>query len=282
MDKKNNGSSSFFTVIVTVYNCEKYIIETLKSIECQTFTDYEVIIVEDCSVDRSYELVKNFIHGRSKWSLYRNEKNSGVGYSRNRAFSLAEGQFVAILDSDDVWMRDKLEKQYELMKHGDVDLCYTAYSFMDTESKDMNFNYRVKPEVTYKALLKENYIGCSTAVVSKKIAKSIRMNENMINEDFYFWLQVLKEGYVGKGITEPLVKYRIHEKARSYNKFKAAYNRFTMYRESEQLSFGWRWFYFFHYSTRALIKFVRLFWRSKLGVRSSLNSNESEVQSDRA
>lgn len=276
MSMESNASSTTFSVIVTAYNCEKYILETMESIVAQTFTDYDVIIVEDCSVDRTREIIENFIAGKDNWKMYGNEKNRGVGYSRNRAFSLAKGRFVAILDSDDIWLEDKLFRQYQVMKDGGIDLCYSAYSYIDTDSKDMNYTYKVKSEVSYRSLMKENYIGCSTAVITNKIAKSNKMKENMLNEDFYFWLQVLKQGCVGKGIMQPLVKYRIHEKGRSYNKFKAAQNRFMIYRESEQLPLGTRWFCFLNYAVRATSKFMMLYWRSRFNAANNDKNKADE------
>lgn len=269
MDMSMNATGNMFSIVVTAYNCEKYIVETMKSIEDQTFKDYHVIIVEDCSLDRTPNLIEEYIRDKVHWKMYKNEKNRGVGYSRNRAFSLATGKFVAILDSDDVWLKDKLDQQYQVLKNGDVDLCYSSYSYMDAASNDMNFTYRTKAQVSYQALLKENYIGCSTAVISNEIAKTNKMKENMLNEDFFFWLQVLKQGYVGKGILQPLVKYRIHDKGRSYNKFKAAYNRYFIYRQSEGLSLLARCFYFMNYALRATRKFMMVYWHSKFNQKSN-------------
>lgn len=269
MDDIAKNTTSFFTVIVAAYNCEEYVLETLKSIDAQTFKDYDVLIVEDCSTDATRELIERFVAEKANWKMYKNEQNRGVGYSRNRAFSLAEGRFIAILDSDDVWLADKLARQFEVLKSGTVDLCYSSYSYIDMDSHDMNYTYRVKEAVSYKSLLKENYIGCSTAVISNQIAKNNKMKENMLNEDFFFWLQILKQGAVGEGIVKPLVKYRIHEKGRSYNKFKAAANRFSFYRENEKFSIGRRWFYFLNYAVRATFKFIKIYFSSKFSRRKN-------------
>ncbi|BES66417.1 glycosyltransferase family 2 protein [Gottschalkiaceae bacterium SANA] len=264
MDMKVNAREKMFSVIVTAYNCEKYILETLESIDAQSFNDYQVIIIEDCSLDSTPDLIKEYIAGKEAWKMYKNERNRGVGYSRNRAFSLASGRFVAILDSDDVWLENKLDQQYQVLKDGDIDLCYSSYAYIDADSNDLHFTYRTKSQVTYQSLLKENYIGCSTAVISNQIAKTNKMKENMLNEDFFFWLQVLKQGYVGKGILQPLVKYRIHDKGRSYNKFKAAYNRYFIYRQNEELSLACRIFYFINYAFRATRKFSRVYLHALL------------------
>ena len=269
MDMNAQASENMFSIIVTAYNCEKYIVETMESIEAQTFKDYDVIIVEDCSLDNTRDRIEEYIRDKEHWTLHVNEKNRGVGYSRNRAFSLATGKFIAILDSDDVWLEDKLDQQYQVLKNGDVDLCYSSYAYMDAASNDMHFSYRTKPQVTYHSLLKENFIGCSTAVISNEIAKTNKMKENMLNEDFLFWLQVLKQGYVGKGILQPLVKYRIHEKGRSYNKFKAAYNRYSIYRHNEGLSVLARCFYFMNYVIRATRKFMMVYWCSLLNQKNN-------------
>ncbi len=231
MEVKKN---CFFSVIVTAFNCEKYILETLKSIDAQTFKDYETIIINDFSEDNTEKIIRDFIN-KENWSLYSNNKNEGVVYSRNKAFEFAKGKYIAIIDGDDVWENDKLEKQYEILKNSDIGLCYTSYSFIDENAKSKRYIYKIKETATYSSLLKENYIGTSTAVFKTEYIKKFKMHPDVAHEDYYYWLTLLKNGAKAQGIIEPLVKYRIHGEGRSYNKLQAAKNRFKIYRLYEKL-----------------------------------------------
>ena len=247
-----------FSVIVTAYNCEKYIIEALESVEKQTFKDYEVIVIDDKSNDTTHNLISEFIHDKINWALYINDVNKGVVYSRNKAIMLSKGKYIAILDGDDVWEKEKLEKQYQILKDDEIGLCYTSYSFIDEQSKSIKYVYRTKETARYNSLLMENYIGCSTVVLKSEIAKEYKMNHNVAHEDYYYWLTILKDGIKAKGILEPLVRYRIHDKSRSYNKFKAALARFNIFYKFEKLGLLRSILFFIYYSINATKKYISL------------------------
>ena len=255
MEAENNY---FFSVIVTAFNCEKYILETLKSIEKQTFQDYETIIIDDYSQDNTRSIINGFLE-KENWSLYSNRKNMGVVFSRNKAFELAKGKYIAIIDGDDVWEKDKLEKQYEILKNNDIGLCYTSYSFIDEDSKHKKYIYKTKETATFNSLLKENYIGASTAVFKTEFVKKFKMDPSVVHEDYYYWLTLLKNGVKAQGIVEPLVKYRIHIQGRSYNKLEAAKNRFRIYRQHEKFSLIKSIVYFDSYVFHAIIKYLLMY-----------------------
>ena len=248
----------FFSIIVTAYNSEKYIIEALKSVESQTYRNFEVLIIEDNSEDNTHNLISDFIRYRSNWKLYSNGQNKGIVYSRNRAFDLAIGKYIAILDGDDVWEKEKLEKQYQILKDDEFGLCYTSYSFINEQSTPVKYVYHTKEIASYKSLLMENYIGCSTAVLKSDIAKGYKMNHNVAHEDYYYWLTLLKNGIKAKGIAEALTKYRIHDKSRSYNKMKSAKDRFVIYQKFEKLGLIKTLWNFFLYSCRSSWKYFKI------------------------
>ncbi len=245
-----------FSVVVTTYNYKDYIMETLQSIDRQSFEAFEVIIIEDCSSDITPNIIKRYIQDKPYWTMYNNERNMGVGYSRNRGFTLASGQYIAIIDGDDIWMKDKLLLQYHELRRIEADFCYSSYSIINHRSEDISFTYRTRLKAQYNTLLKENYIGCSTAVFSTKIISQVKMKENILNEDFCFWLQILKLGYTGIGIRESLVQYRLHENSRSYNKLKVAKNRFEIYRKVEKMSILVSVYSFIIYAVKAAIKYA--------------------------
>ena len=249
--------------MITCHNLEKFIIETLESVDNQTLTDYEVIIVDDCSADNSYNIVKNYIEDKENWSLHKTPMQSGVAQSRNLCFELCKGKYVAVLDGDDVWATCKLEKQYEFMQKHTIDMCYSSYSFINDESKSLNYTYKTKGTAEYGTLLKENYIGCSTVVLSARLAKEFNMDPESKAEDYSFWLNVLKQGYEAMGIIDPLVMYRLHHSSRSYNKVHAAKARFLVLRKNEQIGLLKSLYLFAHYAIKALRKFAHL-WTSLL------------------
>lgn len=255
---KDDLKSIFFSIIITAYNCDAYILETLKSVESQTYKNYEVIIIDDNSIDKTYEIISCFIKGKGNWKLYSNDINKGVVYSRNKSFDLAKGKYIAILDGDDVWEKEKLEKQYKIVNNSEIGLCYTSYSFINEKSQPIKYVYKTKETATYNSLLKENYIGCSTVVLKADIGKKIKMNHGAAHEDYYYWLTLLKNGIKSKGIMDPLVKYRVHEKSRSYNKLRAARNRFNIYYRFEGLGLYKSIRCFIVYSFTALIKYSRI------------------------
>lgn len=259
---RDQREQHFFTVVIAVYNCEKYILQTLKSVSEQTCTDYEVVIVDDCSTDRTNEIISGYIGDKADWHLYRNEINIGVALSRNKAFDLSEGEYIAILDGDDVWYPEKLECQKAIIMAEKVQLCYTSYSFIDEDSKRYSYIYQTKRQANYQSLLKENYIGCATAVFSSEIAKTHPMDPDVAHEDYLYWLTILKNGHKALGIQEPLAYYRIHSKGRSDDKVKASGNRFDIYYRHEKLGLIRSVFYFLCYGANALIKHMKLRQRS--------------------
>jgi teichuronic acid biosynthesis glycosyltransferase TuaG len=195
--------------------------------------------------------------------MYVNEVNKGVVYSRNRAFDLAAGRYIAILDGDDVWEKTKLEKQYDVLKDDAIDLCYSSYSYINEHSTPIRYIYHTREAGSYRSLLRENYIGCSTAVIKAYIAKNVKMNGNVSHEDYYYWLNLLKQDVAARGIDEPLVRYRIHSKSRSYNKIKAARNRFIIYYKYLDLGVFKSTFFLLVYFIKAAKKYFNIYMKKR-------------------
>lgn len=253
----------FFSIVIAAYNAEKYILDTLVSVNNQTFDNYEVIIIDDASTDLTVCLVEEYIKNNVKFSLYCNEKNLGVARSRNIGFDKAKGEYIALLDADDLWLPRKLEKQHQLVQTMDVDITYTSYEMIDELSNSLNRVYVTKDKLSYSDLLKENYIGCSSAVFKKCITKKISMDPNYAHEDFAFWLECLRKGYTGVGLLEPLVKYRILDGSRSHNKRKAFVERFRILHHREKISIFYSVYVLLFYSINGFKKYWRLNSESK-------------------
>lgn len=219
------------SVIMPVYNAQRFLKDAIDTVLSQSFSDFELIVVDDCSTDGSYEILLGYRGNDERVRVYKNEENRGVSYTRNFGVSKAENDYIAFIDSDDMWEKDKLFKQIELInQHEEVDICYTGSAFVDTDSKRSNYIFKVPTQVSYKELLKQNVISCSSALVKKKWLIKYPMAHDSMHEDFAVWLSVLKDGGVARGVDEPLLVYRVDRNSKSGNKFKSMKMTYRVYK----------------------------------------------------
>lgn len=213
---------------MAAYNSENTIKEAIDSVLCQTYKNYELIIVDDGSNDNTIKIVNSYDDKRIV--LIKNDSNLGVSLSRKKALDNSKGKYIAILDSDDKWTSDKLEKQVNLLKETNCPLIYTGSAFIDENDNKIDYVLEVPTSVTYKELLRQNILSNSSALVRKDLyLKHYSSGDNM-HEDFATWLNILKEIYKAVGINEPLLIYRVSSNSKSGNKFKSAIMNFNTYR----------------------------------------------------
>ena len=208
------------SIIMAAYNTEKTIEQAINSVLSQTYTNFELLVVNDCSTDRTAELVKSIAAKDSRVRLISNVKNSGVSYTRKHGLEEAKGSWIAILDSDDAWAPKKLEKQIDLQRRTNADLLFTGSAFMDSDGQPIDWYLHAPAEVTYRQLLKQNVLSNSSALVRKELYA----------KHFAIWLSILKKGMKAYGVDEPLLIYRITKSSKSGNKFKAAKMNWNTYR----------------------------------------------------
>lgn len=322
----------FFSIIIPMYNCEKTIEYTLESVLKQSFKDYEIIIINDCSTDDSLNVLNKYINSTkfannfndveavnnfneveavyksdnseptnrldnfepvsrsnviinennhdntkiinnsqktkiennsdksriidysNKLRIVCNEKNLGVAKTRNKGFELAKGKYIALLDSDDIWDSNKLEIQKKYIDETNCDICCTSYDFINDMGETIKKPYIIPSKISYKTLLKENVIGCSTVAIRRSLLNSNSMNKKYYHEDYALWLNLTRSGANVVGIEDVLMHYRIIENSRSYKKSSAAINRFKIYIEQEKLGVFKAIFYFLCYSVNGLRK----------------------------
>lgn len=219
------------SVIMPVYNASSFLAQSVESVLNQTYKDFEFIVIDDCSTDNSYEILCEYAKLDSRITVYKNEQNRGVSYTRNFGVKKAKGEYIALIDSDDIWKEDKLSKQLELIKkYPDTDLCYTGSAYIDTNNKMSDFVFRVPSKVDYKTLLKQNVASCSSVVIKKAWLIKYPMAHDSMHEDFAVWLSVLKDGGVARGIDEPLLIYRVDKSSKSGNKFKSMKMTYRVYK----------------------------------------------------
>ena len=233
------------SIVMPLYNCEDFIMESIKSVFQQTYENWELIIVDDGSTDQSYALVKRLSQLQSRIKLYRMKKNMGVASVRNYATKIAKGEYIAFLDCDDLWTPEKLEKQISFMQQGDILLSYTSYIAISKGGTQIGI-YSVPPKVTYIDMLRTSLIGTLTMIYNAKELGKYYF-ENQGHEDYILKLQILKHIECAKGLVEPLAKYRISDNSLSRNKIKTALWQWNIYREHENLPLWKSFCYFIQY-----------------------------------
>ena len=219
------------SIVMPAYNAAKTIRDSIKSVQAQTFQDWELIVIDDGSKDCTVDIIREIAAADNRIRFLQNKKNSGASYTRNRAVELARGEWIAFLDSDDLWMPEKLEKQLELSKkYPDMVVCYTASSFIDDEGNPYDYILPAIEQLTYKQLLRKNLMSCSSVLIRASVMKGIKMPNDKMHEDYYVWLTVVKECCVAYGINEPLLIYRLCANSKSSNRIKSAKMLFNSYR----------------------------------------------------
>jgi teichuronic acid biosynthesis glycosyltransferase TuaG len=220
------------------YNAEKTIDDSIRSVISQTYQNWELIIVDDFSSDRTKEIVLGCAVLNPKIKYFRLNSNTGSPSApRNKALSLAQGEYIAFLDSDDKWYENKIELQLSFMIKYNCKFTYTSYDILDTTSL-AKCTYIAKDSADYFNLLKNNHIGCLTVMVKKDLLESCTFLDKG-HEDFIFWLQLLKKGVVArKVLAPPLAEYRIESGSRSSNKIKALKSLWLVYYKFEKLGFS--------------------------------------------
>ena len=223
------------SIVTPVYNAERFIKETIDSVIAQTYKNWEMILVDDCSSDSSAEIIDEYVISDSRIKYMKNAENSGAAVSRNAGIEAAEGQYIAFVDSDDVWESEKLEKQLEFMKEKGYGFTFTSYRYVMEDGSVTDKTARAIEKINYNGLLKNTVIGCSTVVIDKKITGDFRMPLLRRGQDTATWLQILKKIDYAYGLDIPLVKYRKVSNSISSNKFKALKRTWNIYRNVEHL-----------------------------------------------
>lgn len=247
------------SIIIPMYNAEHFIAQTIESVQAQTYVDWEMILIDDCSTDDSDKIVKKYAERDKRIKYSKNLQNLGVAQTRNCAIRQAEGRYLAFLDSDDLWSVDKLEKQVTFMKEKQVAFCYSACKVIDEYGKIAGKVRNVPLKVTYRNLLKGNIIPCLTVVLDQKLIKEQGINIHMPqipHEDYALWLSILNQGIIAYGVPEVLASYRVRSTSISGNKLKAMKWTWKIYRNYLGLGRLRSGYYFFHYIIGALVKRV--------------------------
>ena len=224
------------SVITPIYNAEKFLGKTLNSIFNQTYKEIEIVLVDDCSTDNSVNIINNLKKEHNEIIYFCQEKNLGAGAARNKALELATGQYVAFLDSDDLWIQDKVSKQIELMKKENCPFSYTAIEMIDENDKLIKNKRNLKTKCNYKYLLHNTIIATSSVIIDRSVLGDFRMPLRRGGQDYATWLMLLRSDTVALGINEALVKYRVSSNSLSSNKFKSIKQVWEIQTQDEKIN----------------------------------------------
>jgi glycosyltransferase involved in cell wall biosynthesis len=181
------------SIITPTFNSERFIAETILSVQAQTYKDWEMIIVDDCSTDRTAEIVASFQEKDSRIKYLYNSTNKGSAFSRNIAIQKAKGKWIAFLDSDDLWHPEKLEKQIEFMTRNDIHFSYTNYCEIDESSKEVGVLISGPEVITNKLMRAYCWPGCLTVMYDAEAVGLIQIADIKKNNDYAMWLKICKK-----------------------------------------------------------------------------------------
>lgn len=224
------------SIITPLYNGEKYVAQTIESVLAQTYTDWEMIVVNDGSKDRSEEIVQAYAEKDPRIKLF-SQPNGGSASARNNGIRRAAGQYIALLDADDLWEPFFLEAQLALMKEKNAILVYGSHKRIDENGQECLKPFIVPEKVTYKDLLKTCSISCLTALYDTSQYGKMYLNEALrsLRDDHLFWLSILKKAGVAYGNQRIIASYRILGSSVSRNKKKVIIPQFNIYYKYEKL-----------------------------------------------
>lgn len=241
------------SIVIPLYNKQDYIKETVKNIIMQTYKNWELIIVDDCSTDNSYNIVKDYAN--KNITVIKNSKHMGAARTRNVGLAKVRGRFICYQDADDLWDEHKIEKQLKFMEEKNCAFSYTGFKYMKENGTLCSRCVHVQEKLDYKEALKNTKILANAVMFDlEKIDKSLIEMPDIAAEDIATWWKILKNGYSAYGLDEPLVYYRRTKSSASANKIKSAINRWNLYRKYEGYSMFKSLYYFIHYGFFAIIK----------------------------
>lgn len=224
------------SIITPTYNCAKFIAETIDSVRAQTYQNWEMIIVDDCSLDNTKEIVEEYIKTDPRIRYHLLEKNSGAAVARTTAMQLANGAYMAFIDSDDLWMPDKLSRQIQWMEENGHAFSCTAYEQIDEDGNSLHRVIKTVEKTNYNRLLLDCPVGNSSVVYNVEKMGKFEVPDIRKRNDDALWLQMLKKEEYIWGMPDVLMKYRIRQNSISSNKLKVIKYHWILYRDIEHLS----------------------------------------------
>ena len=249
--------NSFISIVVPVYEVERFIEETIASVQKQTYENWELLLVDDCSKDKSCILIEEKAAKDIRIRLIRQDTNQGAAAARNCGVSHASGRYLCFLDSDDLWEPDKLECELRFMQEKQAAFVFTGYEFADEQGKGLGKIVRVPQEISYSQALKNTTIFTSTVMIDRsKIKDEDIFMPRIASEDTATWWHLLKVYGKAYGLDKNLVKYRRSANTLSSNKLEAIKRIWGLYRRQEKLNVFYSVYCMCFWALRAVLRRV--------------------------
>lgn len=243
------------SIITPTYNSAEFIAETIQSVQNQTYEDWEMILVDDCSSDHTLEIIKDFANKDSRIIYQQLQSNSGPAVARNQGIEHAKGKYMTFLDSDDIWFDDFIETSIQTIKKTGSFFVFSSYKRSDEKLNFVYSDFIVPPKVTYKDILKTNSISCLTAFLDVSVLGKKRMPLIRKRQDMGLWLKYLKDIPFAYGIQEPKAIYRIRKQSLSRKKRDLLKYQWQFYRDIERLNVVKSIYYMIHWMYNGFFKY---------------------------
>jgi len=248
--------SDLISIITPLYNSKQHILDTIQSVQYQTYANWELIIIDDASNDGSVKVAESFSTQDKRIKLIKLDSNKGPAVARNKGIKECSGRYIAFLDSDDLWYAEKLNKQLNFMKKNHYAFTYTGFEKINEAGEVIGTVLPYKEEVSYYDLLKSNHIGCLTVMIDLKIlGHKMYMTDIKKRQDQGLWLDVLKQLDKAYCLNEILGQYRIREGSISINKIANIKYQWELYRDIEKLNLFKSFYYMTFYAFYGMRKY---------------------------
>ena len=225
------------SIITPMFNAEIFISDSITSVINQTYKNWELLLIDDCSNDNTLKIIQPFLQAHSNIKLIKNQVNSGAAISRNKGIQAAKGNYITFLDADDLWKPGKLKTQITFIEKENCDVCFCSYDLINEKGDKLNKQVKALEILSYTKLLKSNYIGNLTGMYNARVLGEITTSNLRKRQDWLLWLAAIKKsGKPARGIQESLAYYRIHENSMSSNKLSLVKHNYWVYKKGLRFS----------------------------------------------
>lgn len=242
------------TVVMPNYNGHRFVEQAIDSVLSQAYQDFELLVVDDCSKDDSLQLIKQKAQSDSRIRVIALEKNAGVANARNVGIREAKGKYIALLDNDDLWTADKLERQLTIAEKG-ADIVYCSYDFIDEQNNEIKKPFIVPKQTNFNKMLASSVISCSTSFIKTELMQAHPFNPEFYHEDYVLWMELLRVCPTAYGDEKVLMHYRQVTGSRSNKKGNAAKERWNTYRKALKLNAVTSAWAFVRYAVKGVVKY---------------------------
>ncbi|MDR0295626.1 MAG: glycosyltransferase family 2 protein [Prevotellaceae bacterium] len=249
-------TDSLVSIITPVYNASRFLEQAAQSVFEQSYANWEWILVDDCSTDNSWGILQELEKKENRIEIYKNSTNLKSGITRNFAIKQAAGRFIAFLDSDDIWHKDKLKTQIKFMLDNSYYFSHTSFGYLDEQGNKIKSTFHVSPVVDYQHLLKCTEIGCLTAIYDAGEIGKFYMSEHARKQDYALWLSILKSGINSYGLDIELAYYRQVKNSATSKKHKLILKHISFLKETQGFSTIKALYYTMYWMLNGFVRYI--------------------------